>query len=218
MVTGKAYIFVGTDPNELYGNHYYATNGSGGAPQPAGGTCCGASSDPADTVSLTSSTTFQIQTMDQSATVGDRTLTFEYDLSDGQGTSQQMNVTAREFAYVTNPNPSNVCSLGYGTIRTYVYTVYTHPDGNPLLGSDGLSNTAVTESFSPAISCGTDTGNTILNSNAQFSDGIAACSNKPLTCSQTVTQTLSVAGYPVRTNTLVFNSSGVTYTSNGPTQ
>lgn len=50
-VTGKNYIFVGSDPNELYGNHYYATNGSGGAPQPPGGTCCAASSDQSDAVS-----------------------------------------------------------------------------------------------------------------------------------------------------------------------
>ncbi len=219
VVTGKSYIFVGDDPNELWGNHYLASNGSGGAPQPAGGTCCGDSSDASDTVSLTSSTTFQIQTMDQSATVEDRTLTFEYDLSDGEGTSQQMNVTAREFAYVTNPNPSNACSLGYGTNRTYIYTVYTHPDGNPLLGTDGLSNTVVSENFNPALTCQTGIGNTILNTNAQFSDNItSACSSKPLTCIQTTTQTLSVAGYPVRTNTLQWTSAGVTYTSNGPTQ
>lgn len=75
VVTGKSYIFVGTDPNELYGNHYYATNGSGGAPQPAGGTCCGASSAPSDSVSLIGATTFQIETPDQSTTGGDRTLT-----------------------------------------------------------------------------------------------------------------------------------------------
>jgi hypothetical protein len=132
--------------------------------------------------------------------------------------SQQMNVTARQFAFVINNNPSNACSLGYGTKSTYVYTVYTHPDGGAVLGTDGLSNTPVTESFNPSVSCGTDTGNTILNTSAQFQDGIAACSSTPLTCSQTVTQTLSVAGYAVRTNTLVFSSSGVAYTSNGPTQ
>jgi hypothetical protein len=130
----------------------------------------------------------------------------------------QLNVTAREFAYLTNSNPSNACTLGYGTKRSYVYNVYTHPDGKVVLGTDGLSNTPVTESFSPAVSCGTDTGNTILNTNAQFTDCIAQCSNQPLTRSQTVTETISVAGYPVRTNTLQFSSGGVIYTSNGPTQ
>ena len=31
-------------------------------------------------------------------------------------------------------------------------------------------------------------------------------------------QSLSIAGYEVRTNTLQWTSSGVTYTNNGPTQ
>jgi hypothetical protein len=184
-VTGKNYIFVGTDANELYGNHYVLSDSSGTkSPQPPGGTCCAASSDASDTVTQSSSNpiTFQFETLDQSTTVGDRKLTFEYDLSGG-GTSQQMNVTARKFAYVTNNSPSNACPSGYyGTNRTYVYTVYTHPDHNAVLGTDNLSNTAVTESFSPPISCGTETGNGILNTDAQFSDDIVDCSNKPLTC------------------------------------
>jgi hypothetical protein len=203
-------------------NVYQVTNSAGTAlPQPTGGTCCAASSEPSDTVTQipngNNPFTFQFETTHQSATVGDRTLTFEYDLSGGEGTSVQLSVTAREFAYLTNNTPSNTCTLGYGTNRSYVYNVYTHPDGKVVLASDGLPNVPVTESFSPAISCGTDTGNTIL-SGAQFTDGIAQCSNKPLTCSQTVTQTISVAGFQVRTNTLTFSSSGVTYASNGPTQ
>ncbi len=221
---GPDYIFVGSDPTVYGPNKYQVTNSAGTAlPQPTGGTCCAASSDPSDSVTQipngNNPFTFQFETTDQSATVGDRTLTFEYDLSDGEGTSVQLNVTAREFSYLTNNTPSNTCTLGYGTKRSYVYNVYTHPDGNVVLGSDGLANVPVTENFSPTISCGTDTGNTILNSNAQFTDGIVQCSNKPLACSQTVTQTISVAGYCVRKNTLKFGSSGVIYTpTSGPCQ
>ena len=220
--TGKSYIFVGTDPNELYGNHYTLTDSTGKQPpQPPGGTCCADSIDASDTVTQTGSNPpiFQFTTLDQSIVVGDRTLTFEYDLSGSPGASQQMSVTARKFAYVTNSSPSNACSLGYGTNRTYVYTLYTHPDGNAVLSTDGISGTAVAESFNPTLTCETITANGSLNANAQFDDDITSiCSSKPLTCTQTSTQTISVAGYPVRTNKLQWTSKGVTYTSNCPTQ
>jgi hypothetical protein len=220
--TGKGYIFVGTDPNELYGNHYALTDSTGKQnPQPPGGTCCAASSDPSDTVTQTGTNppTFQFETLDQSAAPGDRTLTFEYDLSGGQGASQQMNVTAREFAYLTNASPSNTCTLAYGTNRAYTYTVYTHPDHAAVLPTDGVDGTAVTESFNPSLTCETITGKGSLNANAQIIDNISSgCSSAPLTCTQTSTQTVSVAGYQVRTNTLEWTSVGVTYTSDGPTQ
>jgi hypothetical protein len=126
-----------------------------------------------------------------------------------------MSVTARKFAYVANSSPSNACSLGYGTNRTYVCTLYTHPDGNAVLSTDGISGTAVAESFNPTLTCETITANGSVNANAQFADDITSiCSSKPLTC----TQTMSVAGYPVRTNKLQWTSKGVTYTSNGLTQ
>jgi hypothetical protein len=220
-ITGKNYIFVGNDPSELYGNHYIFSNSSGTQPpQPPGGICCAASSGTSDTVSQTSSNPiiFQFTTLNPSAVVGDRTLTFEYDLS-GEGTSQQMGVTAREFAYATNNSPSSTCTLKYGTNRAYVYSVYTHPDHAVVLSTDGISGTAVHESFNPSLSCETITGNGYLNANAQFIDNISSgCSSTPLTCTQTTTQTLSVAGYAVRTNTLQWTSAGVTYTSHGPTQ
>lgn len=220
--TGKNYIFVGTDPNELYGNHYTLTDSTGTQnPQPAGGTCCAASSDASDTYTQTGSNPpiIQFTTLDQSAAAGDRTLTFEYDLPDGGGTSQQINVTAREFAYATNNSPSNTCTLGYGTNRTYTYTVYTHPDHASVLSTDGVSGTAVSEAFNPSLTCETITGNGSLNTSAQFADNITSvCSSKPLTCSQTSTQTIKVAGYPIRTNTLQWTSTGVTYTNDGPTQ
>jgi hypothetical protein len=223
QVIGKSYIFVGTDPNELWGNHYVASNGSGEGPQPAGGTCRGDSSDQSDTISLTSGTTFQVTTLDQSTTVGDRTLTFEYDLSDGEGASQQMNVTAREFAYATNTSPSNTCSQ-YGYSYTYVYTPYTHPDDTAILPSDGISGTGVTETVTPQTG-GTvctnyqETGGGSINNNAQFQDFVSLCSNSPLpACDKKYTQALSVAGYPVRTNTLEFKNTGLTYTSQGPNQ
>jgi hypothetical protein len=48
---GKSYIFVGSDPNELYGNRYTVLNSAlNGAPQPPGGTCCAYSGDPSDGV------------------------------------------------------------------------------------------------------------------------------------------------------------------------
>jgi hypothetical protein len=218
-VTGKSYIFVGTDANELYGNHYTLTDGTGTQnPQPPGGTCCAASSDSSDTYTQTGTNPpiIQFTTLDQSTSIGDRTLTFEYDLSSGQGTSQQMSVTAREFAYATNDSPSNACSLTYGTDRTYTYTVYTHPDHAALASSDQLGGTLVTESFN-SQPCAT-TGNGALNSAAQFTDRVRYCSSTPLTCSGAFTQTLKVAGYSVRTNTLTFSNSGVAYTSDGPTQ
>lgn len=140
MANGKSYIFVGSDPNELYGNHYQLTDSTGTQnPQPPGGTCCADSSDASDVITQTGSNppTFQFQTSDQSASVGDRTLTFEYDLSDGIGTAQQLSVTARQFAYAVNNSPSNACS-GYGYSYTYLYTPYTHPDHASILPTDGL--------------------------------------------------------------------------------
>jgi len=221
VVQGNPFIFVGTDSHIVAANTYYATNGNGAGPQPPGGTCCGASSDTSDIVTVTNGNTPTIQftTHDQSAKDLDRTLTFEYTLSSGAATSQQMNVTAREFAYATNNNPSNQCTLGYGTNRTYTYTIYTHPDREAVDSNSGLSGTPVTEGFNPALTCETKTGNGSLDDNGEFSDQIASlCSSAPLTCTQTSTQTISVAGYLVRTNTLQWTSTGVKYTSDGPTQ
>lgn len=221
LVQGNPYIFVGTDSNIVSANVYFATNGSGGAPQPAGGTCCAASSDLSDTVEVGTGQpiTINFTTLDQSTAVGDRTLTFEYNLSDGEGASQQMNVTARKFAYVANDNPPNQCTLAYGTARTYTYTVYTEPDKAAVDQNSGLSGTPVEETFNPAPACHNVTGNGALDPNGQFQDNVgSACSSQPLTCTQTVTQSLSVAGNPVRTNTLTWSNTGVTYTSNGPTQ
>jgi len=222
--TGPPYIFVGTDTNEIRANEYQVTNAAHSAlPQPPGGTCCAASSDPSDSVTLTPTGnnpfTFHIGTMDQSATGGDRTLTFEYVLPDGEGTSVQLNVTAREFAYLTNNDPGNDCHLQYGTNRTYVYTVYTHPDRNAVVANDGLVGTAVEESFNPPLACMGTPQNGGLQLSGGISDNVGSlCSDSPLTCTQTTTQSLSVAGYPVRTNTLQWGSSGVVYTNNGPTQ
>lgn len=221
VVNGPQYIFVGTDPNIVSANTYFATNGAGGAPQPSGGTCCAASSDQSDLINVGTGQpiTIRFTTLDQSINVGDRLLTFEYDLPDGNGTSQQMNVTARQFAYLANDNPSNQCTTTYGTMRDYTYTVYTHPDHAAVLPDDGLDGTAVSESFNPPLQCQTITGNGNLNSNGQIVDHISSgCSNSPLTCTQTAVQTLSVAGYQVRANTLQWTNSQVIYTNNGPTQ
>ena len=53
VVSGNPFIFVGTDPNIISANTYFATNGNGSSPQPPGGTCCGASSDTSDGVAVT---------------------------------------------------------------------------------------------------------------------------------------------------------------------
>jgi len=134
-----------------------------------------------------------------------------------------MNVTARQFAYATNNSPSNTCSQ-YGYSYTYVYTPYTHPDHVAVSPTDGISGTGVTEVVTPQ-SGGTvctnyqETGGGAINSNAQFQDFVSLCSNSPIpTCDKKYTQTLSVAGYQVRTNTLEFRSTSFTYTSQGPTQ
>ena len=58
-----------------------------------------------------------------------------------------------------------------------------------------------------------------INAQGQFVDHVSSgCSTSPISCFQTQTQTLSVAGYPVRTNTLTGSSTGIAYTSDGPTQ
>jgi hypothetical protein len=137
----------------------------------------------------------------------------------GASISQTKTVTARKFVYATNNSPSNTCALAYGTNRTYVYTIYTHPDGQPVSPDEGLDGTAATETFSPALTCGQNTGDGELNASGQFSDHLSSvCSSTPLTCSDPTTQALSVAGFTVRTNALVWSSTGVAYTSNGPTQ
>jgi hypothetical protein len=92
----------------------------------------------------------------------------------------------------------------------------------PRLGTvdinSGLSGTPVTESFNPPLPCGGDTGDSQLDGNEQFSDHIVYCGTSPLTCSGTTTQTLKVADFQVRTNTITDSASGVSYTSNGPSQ
>jgi hypothetical protein len=221
-LVGGGYIFVGSDSNIVSRNDYQVTNSAHDAgPQPSGGTGSAASSDASDTITQVAQypPEFHFQTPDQSTNNGDRTLTFTYSVSGVGSASVQTSVTARKFAYVTNNSPYNACTLGYGTDRTYIYTVYTHPDKTAVQANDALTNTPVNEGFNPALTCKTVTGSGALNANGQFTDHVAsACSSSPLTCTQTSTQTINVAGYPVRTNTLQWTSTGVTYTSNGPNQ
>ena len=104
-------------------------------------------------------------------------------------------------------------------IAPYTYTVYTHPDGGAIDGDSGLNEAKVTETFNPPLTCGQHTGDGGLNMNGQFADHISSgCSSSALTCSNTTTQSIGVAGAQVRTNSLVWSSSGVSYTSNGPTK
>jgi len=220
--TANNFIFVGTDPNILSANTYYLALASG---TPTGGTYGGTSSDSSDTVTLAwvSSLNLEkatIQTKDQSTNVGDRTLTFTYTPPSCPALELTQNVTARQFAWVTNNSPGNTCSLGYGYLYNYVYTTYTHPDKAVVPAGVGLTNTLVTENFNPTtIACGNQPGNSSLDANSLFSDTIEVCSTSPLpTCSSTNTQTISIAGYQVRTNSLTIANTGLTYTSQGPTQ
>jgi hypothetical protein len=213
-VQGNPYgsIFVGTDPNLAAANSIFATV------SPSGGTFTETSSVSGDTFTPVQSggPGWVVGTTTQSTTAGDRKLTFAYTLNNVPA-SQSLNVTARQFAYATNNSPSNTCT-GYGTTQVYTYTPYTHPDKTAVQGGNNLSGTAVTESFNPQPPAGTVTGSGALNTDAQFTDTLEYCSNSPLTISTTVTQTLSIEGYQVRQNTLKYSSTGITYTSLGPTQ
>jgi hypothetical protein len=221
QIIGNPFVFVGTNSNIVAANSFYATNGSGGNPQPSGGTVSATSSDSNDTLQATQGNppVVKVTTTDQSTTNLDRTLTFTYTVTGCGSMSRSMSVTARQFAYLNNNNPSNTCTLGYGTDQTYIYTVYTHPDRTAVEANSGLSGTPVTESFNPSVQCGAVTSPGALDANGLLADHIASgCSTSPLTCTWSTTQAIKVAGYQVRTNTLNFTSSGVVYTNNGPNQ
>jgi hypothetical protein len=220
--TANNFIFVGTDPNIVSANTYYLALASG---TPTGGTYGGTSSDSKDTVTLTWVPSLglekaTVQTGDQSASPGDRTLTFTYTPPSCAAFTLTQAVTARQFAWVTNGSSGNTCNLGYGYLYNYVYTTYTHPDKAVVPAGVGLTNTLVTENFNPTtIACGNQPGNGSLDANSLFSDTIEVCSTSPLpACSSTNTQTISIAGYQVRTNSLTIANTGLTYTSQGPTQ
>jgi hypothetical protein len=218
QVAGRSSIYVGADSNIVAANAYYAGDGQGGYPQPPGGSFTASSSDPKDTATPSGPPPeVNFKTPDQSQQIGDRTLTFTYALSAGASTSLTKKVTARQFAYATNPAPSNQCALGNGTNYSITYTTYTHPDSQAVGGE--ISGTPVKESFNPPPPCpDTVTADGALDLNGQFVDHVVNCSNQPLTCSGTSTQVLAVAGYQVRTNTVTWSSTGVSITNNGPTQ
>jgi hypothetical protein len=216
-VSGNAFIFVGSDPQLLSANKYFATTA-----QPTGGTFTVSSSDSHDTFTsgFTSGIPWvTVTSPDQSTTNGDRTLTFTYTVN-GENATQVMHVTARQFAYLTNPSPPNACT-GTGTNYTFTYTVYTHPDRVAIGSGDGLNGTLAPETFNPPppLPCGTEHGDGALNSNGQLIDNVAYCSTgSPLLCSGQVSQTLSVGGFSVRTNTLIWSTTGISVTNNGPFQ
>jgi len=103
---------------------------------------------------------------------------------------------------------------------SFFYTPYTHPDGAVVPGEGLLTGTATSEAFNPTtISCKNAPGNSALDANSQFQDNLELCSTAPIpACSSTNTQTLSIAGYTVRTNSLTIANTGLTYTSEGPTK
>jgi hypothetical protein len=214
--SGNTFIFVGSDPQEPYANQFStSTNLPNGA-------LWATSSDKSDGVNIVTEPQPEARfiTMDKSAQTGDRTLTLTYTSPDGQSYTQTFKVTALQFAFLTNPTPSNTCTLGYGTQQTYIYTVNADPGQQAVNGTMSLAGTGVTESFAPhnPPGCGSHTGDGSLNQNGQFTDNVTYCSSSPITCSETDTQSLAVAGFPVRTNTLVYSSSGIAYTNNGPNQ
>jgi hypothetical protein len=218
---GTNSIFVGTDSTitALIGTNTFYTVVS-----PKGGSFAVTSSDSTDTFTNGSDAGYpvaSITTMDQSAKVNDRTLTFEYAVS-GQPTAQVvLNVTAREFAYATNPTLGNICPYKYGYEYKIVYTPYTHPDKTAVQPSIGMNGVIVAESFvPPTFTCGNTPGNGTLTSERNFTDTIAVCSTNPIPpCSSTNLQTIKVGGFTVRTNSLtVTNTPPLGYVSNGPTQ
>jgi len=218
VVQGHSYIFVGSDPQFTIENKFYATTA-----QPSGGTFTGSSSESTD--SFTTGTTSGLQwaspyTTVQSTSANDRHLTFTYTLPDGTSSSKQFNITSRLLAYATNNTPANTCSLGYGWKYQYTYTPYSRPDSQPAPGNSELNGVIVTEAFSPTtIACGNQPGNGNLDGNGQFVDTVAICSTTAIpACSSTHTQTLKIAGYTVRTNSVTISNTGLTYTSQGPTQ
>ena len=216
QVQGNPYnsIFVGNDPNLSAANSIFASV------SPTGGTFTTKSSDANDSFAPVPSggPGWVVTTADQSQNNSDRVLTFSYTVT-GQGTVYQLlKVTARQFAYATNNSPSDTCTLGYGTTYLYVYTPYTHPDKTSVQAGIGVTGTPVPESFNPQPPPGTVTGNGALDANSQFSDKLSYCSTSPLTLSTSITQTLSIEGYLVRQNLLTYSSSGISLTSQGPTQ
>ena len=221
--TANDFIFVGSNANIVSANTFFLALGDGTATE---GKYAGRSSDSNDVVTLTwdSSVNLEkatVQTTDQSTKVGDRTLTFTYTPPGCTAAlTLTQNVTARPFAWVTNNSPANTCSLGYGYLYNYTYTTYTHPDGAAVPSGVGLTNTPVTETFNPpTLACGNQPGNGSLDANSLFSDTIEVCSTSPTpACSSTNSQAISIAGYPVRTNSLTIANTGLTYTSQGPTQ
>lgn len=211
-------IFVGTDPGVVNANGFIAQV------NPTGGTFTATSNDTGDTFSqgtIGGLPKTNVTTHDQSSATGDRTLTFKYTVNSVTAT-QVLSVTARKFAFATNDPPSNTCSLGNGFDDTIEYTPFTHPDSTAVPPGIGLSGTVVSESFQNANNptpCTFSIGPGNLDVNSQFSDRIAQCSSKPIaTCSTTTTQSISVAGFPVRSNKLVITNTNLTYTNLGPTQ
>lgn len=218
QVSGNNFIFVGSDPHLASVNKYFAT-----IAQPPGGTFSASSSDPNDVIATGSTggiPWISVTTLDQSAQNLDRVLTFSYTLSDGRKVSPSREVTSRQFAYATNPPLTSVCGLGYGYQYFIAYTLYTHPDQTAVEPGLGLDGTPVAENFEPpAIACPIETGSGNLDANSLFTDRIAMCSTTPIpACSSTHIQTLSIAGYLVRSNSLTISDTGLVYTNQGPIQ
>jgi hypothetical protein len=134
--------------------------------------------------------------------------------------------TGRSPIFTVHPN-SGTSRLS-PVFRPYVYTPYTHPDGQPI--SAGIAEGApVTETVTPQVGGTACTGAAVtgsgsLNGSGEFQDLIQLCSNAPIpACDKKYTQVIQIAGYPrttlgVRTNTLEFTNTQVIYTSQGPTQ
>jgi hypothetical protein len=122
--TANAFVFVGSDSHIVSANSYFLSG------TPTGGTYGATSSDSSDTLTPTFVSSLQlekvtVQTADQSTTNGDRTLTFSYTPPSCPRFTLTQTVTARKFSYLTNNNPSNQCTLGFGTTR-FTSTQSTH--------------------------------------------------------------------------------------------
>jgi len=213
---GNGYVYIGHDGQVT--QHINAFFGTG---IPSGGTYRWSSTDSSVSFDNAAAATVHVTATSYSGRTNDTPVTVTY-TDNSQSASAVVNVTKRVFYYLAGDSVIKLTTYNgptqYGYDYQLSYNVFTHPDRKQVTDGNGVSTSESVTIVSHNVPFVPHYGQGGLNANSQLVDLPSLISTAPLPVNLSIidSQDLGVGGFFVRNNTLTYASSGLTETSNGP--
>jgi hypothetical protein len=220
IVGGNNYIFEGSDATVKQYNLEQAQG------NPTGGQYSWSASNSRVSFDNPAAALAKLTGTSPSTGLLDTLLTVNYTYNGQPATPATRYITVRIFRYLQQSGQTQVILLNgpsqYGYNAYAYYNIYTNPGGQ--LVASGFSGMATLESVTinsispPNVIVTLHQGPGATNNNSQIVDDLSAISSSPFPQNLDIkaSQTLSVGGIYVRSNSLDYTSSGPAITNNGP--